>query len=519
MSRNRGDGCRQGTPSAIPAVLFVGCLVVVAVAFPLACDSSDESLPVDAGTTGGSTATSTGGGATGGSTAGGGGSSAVVELVPDWLPESAVVKEPIPTTGDFYVAPTGNDANPGTLAEPFLTIQRGVDAAAPGNVILVRAGTYRERVHIEPSHSGTAGAYITLAAYPGEEVILDGTGIAVPDSQAGLITVEGSYYRVSGLSVQDVEGTSSQMGIRTIWGSSHIVIDNNYTLRTASAGIGVWYSDSVLVRGNRVQDGRTTGTQECLAVNGSTNFELSFNTVWNTQDWSQRCEGIDVKNGSAVGKVVGNVTHDLPLECFYVDGYSEHTHDIEIYANHGYRCSMGVAMTSEVDGLLENIHVFNNLFHDTSFIGIGFPSWSGSTNQGQISNVEIYNNTIDNRRVDYAVNPTGLYFDYPNLDGVLIKNNIIATKGTAFVFDSAVTNLQVSHNLVDAAELVSGNPGFAHPDLVEGDPLFVDFASGDFHLGAASPAIDAGDDSVGLTFDLEGDPRPQGAAIDIGALE
>ncbi|MBW2524348.1 MAG: right-handed parallel beta-helix repeat-containing protein, partial [Deltaproteobacteria bacterium] len=457
-------GCRdvhgQRRSAATPVLAFVAGLVVLCAAAPLACDSSEEPGTVDAGATdGGTTSGSDGGTTDGGTTSTGGGGSTPMpeELVPDWLPESEVVKEPIPTTGDYYVAPSGDDANPGTLAEPFLTIQRGVDAAQPGDVILVRAGTYNERVHIQPSHSGTADAYVTLAAYPGEEAVVDGTGISVPDAQAGLITVEGSYVRVSGFTVQDVAGTASQMGIRTIWGSSHIVIDDNYTIRTASAGIGVWYSDSVLVRGNRIQDGRTTGTQECLAVNGSTHFELSFNEVWNTQDWSQRCEGIDVKNGSAVGKVVGNVAHDLPLECFYVDGYAEHTYDIELYANHGYRCSMGLAMTSEQNGLLENIRVFNNLFHDTSFIGIGFPSWSGSTNQGQISNVEIFNNTIDNRRVEHGVNPTGLFFNYPSLDGVMVKNNIIATKGTAFVFESSVTNLEVGYNLVDAAELVSGN--------------------------------------------------------------
>ncbi|MBW2525108.1 MAG: right-handed parallel beta-helix repeat-containing protein, partial [Deltaproteobacteria bacterium] len=81
------------------------------------------------------------------------------------------------------------------------------------------------------------------------------------------------------------------------------------------------------------------------------------------------------------------------------------------------------------------------------------------------------------------------------------------------------TNLDVGYNLVDAAELVSGNAGFAHPDLVEGDPLFVDFAGADFHLGPSSPAIDAGDDSVALSFDLEGNPRPRGSGIDIGAFE
>ena len=143
------------------------------------------------------------------------------------------------------------------------------------------------------------------------------------------------------------------MGILAFF-ASNVVIDNNQTLRTASAEIGIWFTDLVMVRGNRVQDARTTGSQECLSLNEATHFEVSFNEVWNTQTWPQRCEGLDVKNGSAYGKVFKNVTHDLPLECIYVDAFDRPTHDIDVYANYGYNCSMGVAMTSEVGGVLEN---------------------------------------------------------------------------------------------------------------------------------------------------------------------
>lgn len=48
---------------------------------------------------------------------------------------------------------------------------------------------------------------------------------------AGLVAVEGSYVRESGFTVQDVAGTASQMGIRTLWGSSHFELSfNNNTI-------------------------------------------------------------------------------------------------------------------------------------------------------------------------------------------------------------------------------------------------------------------------------------------------
>jgi hypothetical protein len=52
------------------------------------------------------------------------------------------------------------------------------------------------------------------------------------------------------------------------------------------------------------------------------------------------------------------------------------------------------------------------------------------------------------------------------------------------------------------------------------DPRFVNPGAGDFHLRAGSPAIDAGAaQAQALALDLDGRPRAQGAAIDLGAYE
>ncbi|MBK8239738.1 MAG: right-handed parallel beta-helix repeat-containing protein [Deltaproteobacteria bacterium] len=59
----------------------------------------------------------------------------------------------------------------------------------------------------------------------------------------------------------------------------------------------------------------------------------------------------------------------------------------------------------------------------------------------------------------------------------------------------------------DVATLVTPTAGF-----------FVDADGGDYHLVATALAIDAGVD-VGVTHDLDGTARPQGAAVDLGAYE
>ncbi|MCW5802545.1 MAG: right-handed parallel beta-helix repeat-containing protein [Deltaproteobacteria bacterium] len=51
------------------------------------------------------------------------------------------------------------------------------------------------------------------------------------------------------------------------------------------------------------------------------------------------------------------------------------------------------------------------------------------------------------------------------------------------------------------------------------DPQFVDVTSGDLHLKSTSPCMDAANPNANVPDDFDGDPRPQGAAHDIGADE
>jgi len=77
---------------------------------------------------------------------------------------------------EFHVAKDGNDADSGTQAAPFRTIQRAADLAQPGDAITVHKGTYRERIN--PPRGGESDAKrIVYQAAPGETVEIRGSEV------------------------------------------------------------------------------------------------------------------------------------------------------------------------------------------------------------------------------------------------------------------------------------------------------------------------------------------------------
>ena len=83
----------------------------------------------------------------------------------------------------YHVAcehPAASDANPGTAAKPFATIDRAAAILQPGEKVIVHRGTYRECVR--PARGGTApDKMIAYEAAPGDEVRVAGSMLWRPE--------------------------------------------------------------------------------------------------------------------------------------------------------------------------------------------------------------------------------------------------------------------------------------------------------------------------------------------------
>ncbi len=89
----------------------------------------------------------------------------------------------------FWVAgedPAASDANPGSPWQPWKTIGRATATLQAGDVVVIRAGTYRETV--APPRGGTAEtSRITYVGDPGEPVVLSGADVQTGWIQEGTL--------------------------------------------------------------------------------------------------------------------------------------------------------------------------------------------------------------------------------------------------------------------------------------------------------------------------------------------
>jgi hypothetical protein len=467
----------------------------------------------------------------------------------------------------YYVATTGNDASPGTLAAPWKTINHAAQTAVAGDTVLVRGGTYKEYVTV--AHSGSASAgYITFQNYGGESPVVDGTSVSCcGGSIRGLFNIAGkSYVKISGFEIRNFKSTANTdepAGIYVTGSGSYVQILNNKVhdiVTTAEAdngnahGIGVYGTAAtpysyVTLSGNEVYNMKT-GWSETITLDGNvTNFTVTGNTVHDNDNigidaagwWGEGPSGHDqAMIGTISGNTVYNITSinngayagGLGADAIYCDGCTQ----VTIERNLVHDADIGIEAASEINGHVASaVTIRDNLVYDTGLVDITIGGYDSTV--GGSDSITVVNNTLYQSASALG---NGFQVQYKATNNVF-KNNIVhlANTGTSFLyyFTSLKTApVAMDYNLYYAS---AANPGWvwknknytslasfasasaqdAHSKYA--DPLFVNLSGHDFHVLGTSPAVGAGTDlgaSVVGATDFAGNPRVVNA-IDIGGYE
>lgn len=154
---------------------------------------------------------------------------------------------PQPVQG-FFVSPTGSSKGDGSAAKPW-DLQTALSqpaAVKPGSTIWLRGGTYRGE--FTSNLVGTANAPITVAAYPGEHVIID--TYKPGNTENPLFKVMGDYTNFQGFEIMSSDPSSrvtSQKGSHPTninrgglydYGDYNKFI--NLVVHDLNTGIGLW---------------------------------------------------------------------------------------------------------------------------------------------------------------------------------------------------------------------------------------------------------------------------------------
>jgi hypothetical protein len=383
----------------------------------------------------------------------------------------------------------------------YATLTGAANVAQPGDVVLIRQGTYNQQ--LRPQISGTVGSPITFRNYLSEVVVISGSF-----SPASIILNQVSYITIEGLRVEDsrwLEATNAHFNI----------IRNNVFLRTPASGttgnVRFVSSDHNQIVGNVLEDGNDNlllidsdynlvegntvreGHHSLLSVRCS-NYNLIRNNYFaNTQQ--KIVEVYDCGEDTTAVPHAFNATHHNVIE-----------HNIFADANTYYSTSGGNGIQyAGQDGIIRY-----NVFYHTN-VGLGMQIYNDEAFYNHRNRV--YHNVFyDNDCAGIAVRGDALDNVYKN--NILFKNKGIS--GDCFGVGPAqvVYRTPLVEFFFERNDILNNGPGEAviHEEFGDGDtlayfaaqypvlfannlqalPAFRDEAAYDFRLKSASPLINAG---------------------------
>jgi len=490
-----------------------------------------------------------------------------------------------------FVSPDGHAGAAGTRQDPLASVNEAVARVAGGGVVLLRGGTYAQRIKLKDVHR------VTVRPYQREQVILDGGPLAPPPDRSAMVTiVNSSRVAVRGLDIRRYGTTSKRsvpIGIYVHGASSDISLVRNHvhsmgnyngtlgSFDINAHGIAV-YGDrarhpitDVTIHRNEV-DHLALGASESVVVNGNVkHWRITHNRIHDNNNIGIDAIGFESTlsgparytraNRARDGVIADNVIRNIISRgnpAYYEDGgwcdcadgiYIDGGTGIRVERNRVIGNDIGIEVAAEnARGSADHVVVADNFITRSGYVGIATGGYcDGAEDCGDVetgrafANRFLHNTLYANNQ--FADGSPEILVQY-HATRTVIQGNVVRATGPAHALigtvpraqnDASSTAPRLDGNLYFAA----GGPGRASFGVLGinytgwqayrtatgqdahsrfADPRLRHPAGGDLHLRAGSPAIDAGL-AVSLRWvghrDIDGQPRVQGARIDIGADE
>jgi hypothetical protein len=403
----------------------------------------------------------------------------------------------------YYVAKTGSDSNPGTEAEPWLTIQHAADVAQPGDTICIKTGTYNE--NIEPANSGVNGKYISYQNFGADIVNINASG------EHNAVEISGkNYLKFDGLRILGSKG-----GGFDLQDCNYIIIRNCYFTGTAVGGIymdGITRCTNIVVDKCEFNKTNTSYNMEIVSIRNVDTFEIK-NCIVHDPVAAHR-GGIDIGIGCKNGAIYDNEIYGCGGYGIYLDNHGISQSNIAIYNNKAHDNRGGIGLSDEeAYAAATDIVIFNNILYN-NYRGFEVDYYSGT----ETFNFILINNTFYNNG---SLSEIFLVPDHTHFSSCIIRNNIFYCKTSNMyaIQYSDYTNggVIIDHNLFFDTEGYLYDNVFGS-NYVLGDPKFISVPE-NFSLKSDSVAIDNGSSVNAPNQDFTGNIRPQGTDYDIGAYE
>lgn len=357
-----------------------------------------------------------------------------------------------------YADPNGNDANPGTLAQPKQSPIALLNSLAPGQVgCLTDGATFT---------FGRFGAVTDAAGSPGQPKTLRPT---TPGARVTISTHSGFLFNVN----------SHDLVIKDINFRRHSSQDNGSLLlvdgdRVTLDGLDLTYPDNICLDVGGDPRGGATDPAEDFVLRNSVIHDCG-------SSYGPPREPDD----SGVHGIYAQFLRDGTDAGATNDNYSAIFEDNLVYANH----NRGIQLYPDTDDALIQRNV---IYGNGANVNIGSASAAVASERNTFTDNIISESTLD------GLTPGGFIGDTNEVLG-----NLIGVNNPANHVDGNCIN-----NTAHPTALYAG-PGFTHVNNIENQsPGFANAAAGDFTLSANSPCVGKGPSYIQPVVVPPSDPTP-----------